>query len=66
VSDPRESLLRVGATEWDAINRAETRERVEWARERTVAELVAVGIVLSRTAHEILSTVRPAYGAGAA
>ncbi len=57
VAVARNTLLRVGAPEWETINREESRERIAWARERTVEELVAAGTALSRTAHQILATV---------
>lgn len=60
---PREPLLRPGAPGWEAINREESSARIAWAKERTVSELVAAGIAISRTAHEILTTVSPAPGA---
>ena len=55
----RNTVLRVGAREWEEINREESRERTEWARRRSVEELVAAGTALSRTAHEILQSVAP-------
>ena len=64
----KNTLLRVGAPEWEMINREESRERIEWARERTIQELVAAGAALSRTAHQILQTVgaHPPQDAGPA
>ena len=64
----KHTLLRVGAPEWEAINLQDSRERVEWALERTIEELAAVGTALSRTAHEILEAVdsEPSSDAGIA
>lgn len=52
------TLLRVGAPEWAAINAEEARQATGWARARTVGERVEAGMRLSRTAHEILVSVR--------
>lgn len=52
------TLLRVDAPEWLDINAAEGRQAAEWARARSVEERVRAGMSLSRTAHEILVSVR--------
>ena len=57
VSDAPKTLLRVGASEWEEINREESRERIEWAQSRTIEELVAAGASLSATAHQVLQAV---------
>ena len=57
----REPLLRHGDPRWAEINVREEDDRVAWARERTIEELIEAGLRLSRTAHEIVEAVAAAH-----